>query len=419
MSASAATAQPASERDAEASLIVGCAVSRNLDAFDQLVGEMDAALGEGWGELSLEEALAYLGQPDADSLEFLALAIGREDEAAHDLLGRIVTAAKARGIAVVIIAADVSSGMLHALFKLGAQGFVPYPLPEGELAAAIASLPAPGGTTPAAARGGSATDDRSAVVLPAHGLAGGVGATCFAVNLAWELTQMEGAPRVCLLDLDLQFGSVGTYLDLPRREAVGEMLSEAESAESDTFMQALTPWRDRLRVLTGPPDMSPLDMLSPAGATRLIEIARTNFDYVVIDMPHAVVEWTGTVLEQSHLYFALVELDMRSAENGLRLRRAVMAEELPIQKIRWALNRAPGRMDVSGRSRLKRFADGLDVKVELLLPDGGRAVHQACDAATPLAEAARRNPLRREIARLAAQLHERNLAEPAGAKAAG
>ena len=407
MSASAA----ASDAGPDPGPIIACTAARDLAAFDGIVGEMDAALGEGWGELTLEEAEIYLGQPDADSLEFLALAVGPEDEGDLDLVGRIVAAAKARGTAVILVAGEVRPAALHALLKLGAHDFVPYPLPDGELAAAIARLPAPGASAPQDEPRPAATDDRSAVVLPVHGLAGGVGATTLAVNLAWELTRVEGAPGVCLIDLDCQFGSVATYLDLPRREASAELLAEAETTDSDAFMQALTSFRDRLRVLTAPPDMAPLDMLSPAGAVRLLEMARTNFDYVVIDMPRAVVEWTGTVLDQAHLYFALVELDMRSAENAMRLNRAVMAEELPHQKIRWALNRAPGRADVSGRSRLRRFAEGLDVKVELLLPDGGRAVAQACDGALPLAEAARRNPLRREIARLAGSLHERNLAK--------
>lgn len=407
MSAIAAAAEPAP--------IVACTVSRDLAAFGGLVAEMDAAVGEGWGELTLQEAEAYLAQPDAASLEFLALAVGPEDESDLDLVGRIVAAAQARGTAVILVAGEVRPAALHALLKLGAHGFVPYPLPEGELAAAIARLPAPGASAGASsAPRAAATDDRSAVVLPVHGLSGGVGATAFAVNLAWELAKAEGAPSVCLLDLDFQFGTVGTYLDLPRREATAELVTEAASADSDAFLQALTPFRDRLRVLTAPPDMAPLDMLSPEGAARLLEIARTNFDYVVVDMPRAVTQWTGTLLEWAHLYFVVVALDLRSAENALRLSRAVQAEDLPHAKLRWVLNRAPGRLDMSGRSRLRRLAEGLDVKIELLMPDGGAKVTQACDEGAPLAEVAPRNALRREIARLAASLHARNLGEDAG-----
>ena len=417
MSAIVAHAEPVTE-PSRAAPIVACTVTRDLDAFEGLVEEMEAALGEGWGDLSLDEVEAYLDQPEAASLEFLALAVGREDEGEIDLIGRIVAAAEGRGKAVILIAGEVRPAALHALLKLGAHGFLPYPLPEGELASAIARLPAPGSSAPQAGPRQAATDDRSAVVLPVHGLAGGVGATTLAVNLAWELARLDGHPRVCLIDLDLQFGSVGTYLDLPRREAAAEVLAGAEAIDSDAFMQALTPFRERVQVLTAPTDMVPLDVLSPEGATRLIEIARTNFDYVVIDMPRTVTQWTGTVLERAHLYFPVVALDLRSAENGLRLLRAVMAEELPHQTLRWVLSRAPGRLDVAGRSRMRRLADGLDVKIELAMPDGGAKVAQACDDGTPLAEAAARNPLRREIARLAASLHERNLTDEAAAQAA-
>jgi pilus assembly protein CpaE len=46
----------------------------------------------------------------------------------------------------------------------------------------------------------------------------------------------------------------------------------------------------------------------------------------VIDMPGTVVQWTETVLNAAHVYFALMELDMRSAQNALRLIRALKAE---------------------------------------------------------------------------------------------
>ena len=42
-------------------------------------------------------------------------------------------------------------------------------------------------------------------------------------------------PQVCLLDLDLQFGSVATYLDLPRREAVFELLTQTSSMDATAF----------------------------------------------------------------------------------------------------------------------------------------------------------------------------------------
>ena len=65
-----------------------------------------------------------------------------------------------------------------------------------------------------------------------HGLAGGTGSTTVAVNLAWERANVDkkNPPSVCLLDLDLQYGSVATFLDLPRRDAVFEVLSSLPDA---------------------------------------------------------------------------------------------------------------------------------------------------------------------------------------------
>jgi pilus assembly protein CpaE len=103
-----------------------------------------------------------------------------------------------------------------------------------------------------------------------------------------------------------------------------------------------------------------------------------------------------------------MEQDMRSAQNTLRVIRALKGEELPFEKLRYVLNRAPGGLDLSGKSRVKRMAESLDITIEVQLPDGGKAVTQAGDHGLPLAETAGKNPLRREIQKLAKSVHDVN-----------
>ena len=50
--------------------IVACTVSRDVQVFDLLIEDMEAAMGESWGDLSFDDALAFLEQPEADTLEF-------------------------------------------------------------------------------------------------------------------------------------------------------------------------------------------------------------------------------------------------------------------------------------------------------------------------------------------------------------
>ena len=409
---------------AEPSPIIACTIRREPDGFELLIEDMETVMGDKWGDLGFAEALMFFSQPEAETLEFIAMAIDAEDEENLALLGEVITQARARGIKVILIAEDVSPAALHQLLRKGADEFVPYPLPENELAAAISRIqqPAPEPDSdqdgPILPRTGGGKGDRNGAVLVCHGLAGGTGATTLAVNLAYELSEGSAKaprrgrkreadkpkPKVCLIDLDLQYGSVGTYLDLPRREAVYELLSDTEGMDADVFKQALLGFEDRISVLTAPTEMLPLDLLTQDDVKRIIDMARSHFDFVVIDMPKTVVQWTETVLNEAQVYFALIEMDMRSAQNTQRLKRALQAEDLPYEKLRYVLNRAPKLTDLSGRQRVKRLAETLDIAIEVQFPDGGRQVTQGADHGVPMGSAAPKNPLRKEIQKMAQSL---------------
>ena len=395
----------------ETAPIVACTISRDVQNFDLLIEDMEQALGEAWGDLGFAEALAFFNQPEAEAMEFVALALDDADEDNLVLMGEIINQAKARDIKVILIAEDVTPASLHQLLRGGADEFVPYPLPEGELHLAIERLRAPAPSLPAEAERTAQLKtgaNKEGAVFVAHGVAGGTGSTTLAVNLAWELALLNPGetPNVCLLDFDLQFGSASTFLDLPRREAVFEMLSDTEAMDEEIFGQSLLTFEEKLQVLTAPADMIPLDLITPEDIARVIDMARAHFDYVVIDMPSTLVQWTETVLSAAHLYFITLELDLRSAQNTLRFKRALQSEELPIEKLRYVLNRAPKFTDLGGKARVKRLSESLDIAIEVQLPDGGKPITQSADHGLPLASSATKNPLRREIAKLAASIHE-------------
>ena len=409
--------------------ILACTISRDVQNFDLLIDDMELELGESWGDLSFDDAQVFLEQPDARSLEFVAIAVNANDETNLDRITAIIKQAKSHGVKVVLIADQVSPVALHQLLRLGADDFVPYPLPEGALHEAIEKLRKPAPMLTVAPIGHDSVDvnmphpgfkakgDRDGVVLPVHGLAGGSGASTFATNLAWELaTISKEPPRVCLIDFDFQFGSAATYLDLPRKEAVFELLSDAANSDSDSMLQSMLTFNDKLHVLTAPADMLPLDIIGPEEIGRIVDMARANFDFVIIDMPKTIVAWTEAVLARAHVYFALMELDLRSAQNVLRLTRALKAEGLPHEKLRFVLNRAPRFTDLSAKSRVKRMAESLDIVIEVHLPDGGAQVTQANDHGLPLTETAAKNPLRKEIQKLAKSLFDLNKAVETGKK---
>lgn len=390
--------------------ILACTICRDVQNFELLIVDMEEALGEQWGDLGFEDAIPFMEQPDADHLEFIALAIDDMDEDALDDLTAIITKARDRNIRTLLIAEDVTPASLHHLLRHGADEFIPYPLPPGELQTVIEKLRAP--TKTAVSSGdpqvtlSASSESREGVLIAVHGLAGGTGATTLATNLGWELATVgKTAPSVCLIDLDLQFGTMSTYLDLPRPDAVFELITDTESMDSDSFGQALQKYEDTLHVLTAPADIIPLDLVGPEDIERVLEMARKHYDYVIVDMPSTLVQWSEVVLQAAHVYFATMEIDMRSAQNAMRLKRALQAEDLPFEKLRYVMNRAPKFTDLAGKSRVKRLAESLSISIDLHLPDGGKQIVQASDHGQPLAVSAPKNPLRKEIAKLATSLH--------------
>lgn len=391
----------------ETSLFRACTVSRDINKFELLIEDMEMSLGNAWGDLSFQAALAFIEQPEAAELEFLAIVMDDEDEAHQTLIRSLIKRAREKDIRVLLVAEDLSPILLHQLLRLGADDFLPYPLPEDALRDVLVRLrqPAPTASVTAAVatRGG-----KQGAVLAVQSLAGGAGSTTFAANLAGTLAQIskETDRSVCLLDLDLQRGSVSTYLDLPRTERVYELLSNLGDMDHEAFAQALQPCQDRLKVLTAPSDMLPFDLLSVEDVAALIAVARSQFDYVIIDMPGVIVQWTEAVLGAADVYFAILLLDMRSAQNTLRLIRALSAEDLSTEKLRFVMNRAPKFADLAGKSRAKRMAESLDITFRVMIPDGGAQVAEANDHGLLLANFAPKNPVYKEIRKLAEQLFD-------------
>lgn len=423
---SAANLQP------DSNAIRACTISRDVQNFDLLIEDMEIELGESWGDLSFDDAVPFFDQEDAASLEFVVIAVDNDDERNLDHIGGIIRSAKERGIKVMLIAKEVGPVALHQLLRLGADDFVPYPLPENALHDSIErmrnSVPLPvGGFQGDPNRGEGASSvgqslksrgGRNGIIIAVQGIAGGVGATTLAVNTAWELATISkvDAPKVCLIDLDFQYGAVSTYLDLPRRETIFEILTDSATADADAFMAATQSFKDTMNVFTAPADMLPLDIVTGEDIGRLLDFATSKFDYVVIDMPSVIVSWTETVMQRAQVYFGLFELDLRSAQNILRLIRALKSDALPHDKLRYILNRAPKFTDLTGKSRIKRMAESLDIDIRIQLPDGAIQVTQSNDHGLPLAEHAGKNPLRKEIQKLAKSIHDTNKAVATGRK---
>lgn len=415
-------------------------VARDVAAFDLLADAMEVELGAAWTGLDPAAAHPFLRADGARAIRFVVIAADAEDGADPNPIRDVIRHASSVGLKVILVSAGLSRAAEDDLAENGVDARLAYPFKGTALRETIRRVEAVPkvGATGIGARGGPAdgigpagrragdhsVEPRHGAVYAVQSAAGGDGATTFAVNLAWELATLprETAPRVCLIDFDLQFGSVATYLDLPLKPVIFEILSDVSAMDEHAFRQALTTYRERLSVFTAPADILPLDLVGADEIGGLLRLARTCFDIVVVDMPRTVTGWTDTVYGLSDLYFVLCGLEVRSAQNALRFQKLLQSEGISTERMAFVMNRAPGRMDPGGRGRVDKMATSLGVAFHAVLADGGRQVTDVNDQAGTLGMAAPKNALTRGIRDVAAGLHATRAAlasRTAGARKAG
>ncbi|HUF55772.1 MAG TPA: AAA family ATPase [Thermohalobaculum sp.] len=394
------------KRDAAAAPAEALVFFEGFADVEPLAEDLDEEFGpDQWIEAATGDVDRAI-QSVRGTTDLALVTIGTDDPATIDATARLIRKAREAGLMVLLVVGEVSSRSMHLLMREGVADFAPYPEPREALREAIQRLRlarSSGKNTALVAHGGA---QRKGRVIGVYGVAGGVGASTLCVNLAWELCNLvrRDGHRVALLDFNFQYGSIATFLDVPRREAVYELVSEASALDQTSFAQALSTYQDRMHVLTAPRESLPLDIVSPSDISTIIALARESFDYVVIDMPQALMNWSEQVYTSADAFLAVMETDMRSAQNMFRFLRTLKSEGMTLQRLRFLLNRAPGMTELSAKARVRRVAESLGIEFAHQLPDGGRQVAAACDQGVPLSEAAKGNPLRKEIAKYAQRL---------------
>jgi pilus assembly protein CpaE len=145
---------------------------------------------------------------------------------------------------------------------------------------------------------------------------GGVGTTFLAVNVAVALAE-RGRRRVCIVDLDLEFGDVGIVAGVaPNRDisdAAGEPLEEDETINS--VLTNLSPGVD---CVLAPIDPATADNVSPDLVVGLLARLRERYDYIIVDTPCHLSEPVLEVLDISD-HHVLVTTPSVPALKNMRL----------------------------------------------------------------------------------------------------
>jgi pilus assembly protein CpaE len=150
---------------------------------------------------------------------------------------------------------------------------------------------------------------------------GGVGATTLAIEAAMQVLQSgaSAGETVCLVDLDFSGNACSDALDIEPRLDIAELGDEGERLDSQLLEVMLARHSSGLNLLSARGRPGEPSGLSPPIVGRLLDVAASRFDHIVIDLPRAWMPFTDDVLAGSDRIFVVTDMTVPGLRGARRL----------------------------------------------------------------------------------------------------
>jgi pilus assembly protein CpaE len=296
---------------------------------------------------------------------------------------------------VVLLCPTLESEVLLEAMQMGVRNCVHKPALARDLGPILMRL----GQSERPAR---AASGRSVTVVPARG---GSGATTVAINLAQELHASSGEPTL-LVDADVHYGSVSTYLSLKARYGLSDVLATGGALDSALLTTTSTVHSEGLHVLVSPVS---IDFESPAALVlpnlpRALEVARQHYPWTVVDLPRASMHDTAAVSRTCALTLIVLQLTVHDVRAARALRNALEANGVEANSIVMVANRFRRRGEMLSLDDARQALAGAEL---VTLANDYESAVRAINLGQTLASVAPRSVLRKDLRELANLLLQR------------
>jgi pilus assembly protein CpaE len=210
----------------------------------------------------------------------------------------------------MVYSASTDSELLVRCMRAGAREFLTQPFAPGTIAEAMvrASVRRP------TARPQKKTAGKLFVFL---GAKGGSGVTTLACNFAVSLAS-ESSQNTLLIDLHLPLGDAALDLGITAQYSTVNALQNASRLDSNFLSRLLTKHSSGLSVLAAPGKFAPVQTI-PEEIDKLLQIARQDFDYVVVDAGTRLDLADTTLFDQASTIYLITQVSIPELRNSNRL----------------------------------------------------------------------------------------------------
>ncbi len=297
-------------------------------------------------------------------------------------------------IMLIITSQDSDPDTIRRAMRAGAREFLSKPVQREELISAIqAFLRIKARKAMDAGHGGK--------IISVFGPKGGTGATTVTANLAVNMAERT-KKEVILMDLNLQFGNAGLFLNLRPRHTLIDVALHVDEIEPDTLKQSLTRHPSGVYLLAGPQRIEDTESLTGVRFEHIVNLLRAIFDYIFIDVSKTFDEFTVRALDASDHILTVFTADIPSFSNTLRCLDAFKRMEYTPDKVLPVVN----RYSVSNATALEELGKTMPYPIFWKIPNQDYAtIISSINQGVPLNSVAPRSPVSQSLLELAGRLN--------------
>jgi pilus assembly protein CpaE len=304
-----------------------------------------------------------------NDFDVVMIDLDSDPESAFDLVEGICT--QGLGTAMVYSAVDDPNMLLRAM-RAGAREFIRIPIDPSKMAEALVRASA----LRSAIRPPKKTDGGLLVFLSAKG---GSGVTTLACNYAVSLAE-ESGQKILLIDLNFPLGDAAIDLGIKAEYSTVNALQNASRLDSSFLETMLVKHESGLSVLAAPTELTTTHFDDEA-IDKLLEVARMEFDYVVVDAGSRLELQHTHLFDRSATIYMVTQIGIPELRNSNRLITKLSTAAGP--KLEIVINRYdPRNMGIAEDQINKALTKPAEWKV----PNNYAAVRRMQNTATPLTE---------------------------------
>ncbi|CAM3820599.1 AAA family ATPase [Polynucleobacter arcticus] len=297
--------------------------------------------------------------------------------------------------AVIYISEELSNSELLELMRAGAKDVLTGTIILEELKLAIDRI---------RRRNKNLRGNSSGTVLAFMSSKGGAGATFLATNLGYILSSEFGC-RTLIIDLHIQGGDAAFYLADETSGSSFAEIAEHESLDAMMLIAGSLKMETNFFLLEGPNDPEKGLRITPDHIDNLITVASKEFDFVILDLPHALDGITIRALDRSNLIYLITQPIMAYLRGLLTLIDLFDRLSYPHSKIRLILNRLEENSFLSATKTEALIKRGLSSTI----PNDSKVAMESANLGKPITNISSKSQICISLRKIASELTGVNL----------